>query len=56
MATDRALARVSLLVLQLVKVFVQAVVACDEVDCGSVCTGGSQVLMKKFYIVFFNCP
>ena len=50
MATDRALARVSLL--HLVKVFVQAVVACDEVDCGSVCTGGSHVLMKKFDIVF----
>ena len=50
MATDRALARVSLL--HLVKVFVQAVVACDEVDCGSVWTGGSQVLMKKFDNVF----
>ena len=54
MATDRALARVSLL--HLVKVFVQAVVACDEVDCGSVCTGGSQVLMKKFDIVFLIVP
>ena len=54
MATDRALARVSLL--HLVKVFVQAVVACDEVDCGSVWTGGSQVLMKKFDIVFLIVP
>ena len=53
MATDRALARVSLL--HLVKVFVQAVVACDEVDCGSVWTEGSQVLMKKFDIAFLIC-
>ena len=34
MATEWALARVSLL--HLVKVFVQATVACDELDCGSV--------------------
>ena len=34
MATEWALARVSLL--HLVKVFVQATVACDELNCGSV--------------------
>ena len=50
MATEWALTRVSLL--HLVKVFVQAAVACDEGERGSVCRGGSQVLMKKFDIVF----